>query len=72
MWEIDRTACSERLQELSEYYGRAQALGKLEADESLKSWFEDMAEAVGNISYSNSTYATRKIQAFIKALENIE
>ena len=31
-----------------------------------------MAEAVGNISYSNSTYATRKIQAFIKALEDIE
>jgi WASH complex subunit strumpellin len=31
-----------------------------------------MAESVGNISYSNSTYATRKIQAFIKALEDIE
>jgi WASH complex subunit strumpellin len=47
-------------------------LGKLEADESLMSWFDEMSEAVGNISYSNSTYATRKIQAFIKALEDIE
>jgi WASH complex subunit strumpellin len=72
LWNDDRTACSERLQELSDYYGRAQALGKLEADDSLKSWFEDMSEGVGNISYSNSTYATRKIQAFIKALEDIE
>jgi WASH complex subunit strumpellin len=36
------------------------------------SWFDEMSEAVGNISYSNSTYATRKIQAFIKALEDIE
>ncbi len=47
-------------------------MGKLEADESLMSWFDEMSEAVGNISYSNSTYATRKIQAFIKALEDIE
>ena len=39
LWNTDRTACSERLQELSEYYGRAQALGKLEADDSLKTWF---------------------------------
>lgn len=31
-----------------------------------------MSEAVGNITYSNSTYATRKIHAFIKALEDIE
>lgn len=31
-----------------------------------------MSEAVGKITYSNSTYATRKIQAFIKALEDIE
>jgi hypothetical protein len=31
-----------------------------------------MSEAVGNVSFSNSTYATRKIQAFIKALEDIE
>lgn len=36
------------------------------------SWFEEMSEAVGNVSFSNSTYATRKIQAFIKALEDIE
>lgn len=31
-----------------------------------------MSEAVGKIGYSNSTYATRKIQAFVKALEDIE
>ena len=31
-----------------------------------------MADAIGKISYSNSTYATRKIHAFIKALEDIE
>lgn len=31
-----------------------------------------MSTSVANINYSNSTYATRKIQAFIKALEDIE
>ncbi len=31
-----------------------------------------MSEGIGGLSYSNSTYATRKIQAFIKALEDIE
>jgi hypothetical protein len=29
LWTQDRTACAERLKELSEYFGRAQALGKL-------------------------------------------
>jgi hypothetical protein len=29
LWTLDRTACAERLKELSEYFGRAQALGKL-------------------------------------------
>jgi WASH complex subunit strumpellin len=31
-----------------------------------------MSEAVLNVGFSNSTYASRKIQHFIKALEDIE
>ena len=68
LWSQDRSACAERLQELSEYFGKAQSLGRLEADDSLQNWFHEMSEAIGGLSYSNSTYATRKIQAFIKAL----
>lgn len=39
LWSQDKTACSERLKELSEYFGRSQSLGKIEADDSLKTWF---------------------------------
>ena len=35
-------------------------------------WFSEMAGAVGDVEFSNSTYASRKIQHFIKALEDIE
>lgn len=31
-----------------------------------------MSEAVGSVEFSNSTYASRKIQHFIRALEDIE
>jgi WASH complex subunit strumpellin len=31
-----------------------------------------MADAINNLTYNNSTYAGRKIQTLVKALEDIE
>lgn len=39
LWSEDKDTCSERLKELSDYFGREQSLGKLEADDSLMTWF---------------------------------
>lgn len=36
LWNQDKDTCAEKLKELSDYYGKAITLGKIEADDSLK------------------------------------
>lgn len=72
IWEEDRGLCVERMKELSAYFGSEQSLGKIQSDESFKLWFEEIGKVIEALNYSNSTYASRKIQQLISSLEDIE
>lgn len=60
------------MKELSAYFGNEQSLGKIQSDESFKQWFDEIGKVIEKINFSNSTYASRKIQELISSLEDIE
>ena len=68
IWDEDRNNSKDRMAELSEYFGGARSLGKIEADENFMGWFKEMAENIDGLTYNDSTYAGRKIQRLLKAL----
>lgn len=47
-------------------------MGKIQADEGFRDWFNDMSEAIDSLSFNDETFAGRKIQKLLKALEDIE
>lgn len=65
IWEEDRDLCVERMNELSSYFGSENSLGKIQSDESFKTWFSEIASVISSITFTNSTYASRKIQQVI-------
>jgi WASH complex subunit strumpellin len=60
------------MEELSLYFGGGPGLGKVVPDESYKAWFSEMKIQISNLTFNDSTFAGRKIQQLIKALEDIE
>ena len=60
------------MNELAAYFGSEKVLAKIQADDSFKIWFSEIGEVIESISYTNATYATRKIQQVINSLEDIE
>lgn len=57
------------MEELSEYFGGARALGKIQANDEFRDWFKKIADTLDELTYSDSTSAGRKIQKLIGALE---
>jgi hypothetical protein len=45
------------MDELSEYFGGARALGKIQADDSFRDWFKEMSEAVDSLSFNDENFA---------------
>lgn len=60
------------MKELSAYFGNENSLGKIQSDESFKTWFSEIANVISSINFTNSTYASRKIQQVIESLKDIE
>lgn len=72
IWEEDQALCVERMKELSAYFGNENSLGKIQSDESFKAWFAEIATVISSINFTNSTYASRKIQQVVESLKDIE
>ncbi len=49
------------MEELSEFFGGARSLGKVQPDENFQVWFTEMKTQIGNLTFTDSTYAGRKI-----------
>lgn len=44
MWDEDKATACDRMNELSEYFGGARGLGKVDNDEGLKVWFSELGK----------------------------
>jgi WASH complex subunit strumpellin len=71
-WSSCQDQCAGRMQELAQYFSGAQALTRVERDEHLMAWFEQMAAQIKALDYQNATLAGRKIQQLTTALEEVE
>ena len=71
-WAASQKEASERMLELSEYFSGEKALTRVKKNEKLQSWFKKLSEEIQNLEYTNSTFAGRKIQALMNALEEVE
>eukprot|EP00592_Proboscia_alata_P012894 CAMPEP_0194388630 /NCGR_PEP_ID=MMETSP0174-20130528/99600_1 /TAXON_ID=216777 /ORGANISM="Proboscia alata, Strain PI-D3" /LENGTH=1144 /DNA_ID=CAMNT_0039180103 /DNA_START=303 /DNA_END=3734 /DNA_ORIENTATION=- len=73
-WKEYKSDAMGKMAELSDYYTGKQALTKVIRNEGLVSWFKDMGDEIGSLSYKEVYAAVtgRKIQHCIKALEDVE
>jgi len=71
-WENCKKESVERMTELSEVFSGSKPLTRVEKNESLMAWFQEMAKEIGSLSYENSTSAGRKIVHLIQALEEVQ
>ena len=70
-WLIDKDECSSRLRELSEVFSGEKPLTRVERNENLQAWFDEMALQIDNLNYDDSTSAGRKIIQLIQAMEEV-
>ncbi|OQR75271.1 WASH complex subunit strumpellin-like [Tropilaelaps mercedesae] len=71
-WTALRKESSERLHELSEVYSGSKPLTRIEKNERLQKWFEDIARQVANLTYENPVAISRKIIQLINALKEVQ
>lgn len=72
-WKSSREHVAERMKELSQYFSGNVPLAKIHKDEGLMKWFQSLGEEVLRLEYSKMpTAAGRRVQAVIKALEEVE
>ncbi|XP_065842936.1 WASH complex subunit 5-like isoform X2 [Oscarella lobularis] len=71
-WEEYRREGSERMTELGEVFSGVKPLTRVEKNEHLQAWFNEMASQINSLSYDDSTSAGRKIIQLIQALEEVQ
>ena len=71
-WGELKTDASGRMSELSKYFSGELLLTRVEKNENLQKWFDELSRKVSELDYENSTLAGRKIQLLINALIEVE
>eukprot|EP01100_Stratorugosa_tubuloviscum_P013540 TRINITY_DN682_c0_g1_i1.p1 TRINITY_DN682_c0_g1~~TRINITY_DN682_c0_g1_i1.p1 ORF type:complete len:1155 (-),score=441.79 TRINITY_DN682_c0_g1_i1:57-3521(-) len=71
-WNESKQQAVERMRELGEYYSGEKLLARVQKNEQLQNWFNDIGEKVNSLDYKDSTQAGRKIQQLVNALEEVE
>lgn len=71
-WEAHKKECSERMNEMGEYFTGEKALTRVKRNETLMKWFKDIAQKIDSLDYSDYVLAGRKISQLIQALEQVE
>lgn len=71
-WETLKKECSERMNELGEYFSGEKALTRVKRNETLMKWFQDISKQINGLDFNDSVLAGRKIHQLIQALEQVE
>lgn len=70
-WAADRAETEGMLLELAEYFSGARALTRVEREEELMNYFNNLAAEVRRLDYADAVLAGRKIRQLIKGLEEV-
>ena len=71
IWDEDREACYEFINEISEYFAGNRNWDKGHVDESYATWFKNVAEQINALDYKKSNKTGVKIQNLVQGLEDI-
>jgi WASH complex subunit strumpellin len=71
-WEEYKVEGSERMAELAEVFSGVKPLTRVEKNEHLQAWFNEMASQIKSLNYEESTSAGRKIVQLTQALEEVQ
>ncbi|XP_071441255.1 WASH complex subunit 5 isoform X2 [Hetaerina americana] len=71
-WENYKKESVERMQELSDVFSGAKPLTRVEKNENLRAWFQEMGKHVNSLNHEDSMAAGRKIVQLIQALEEVQ
>lgn len=71
-WSSCKQECVERLQEVAEVFSGAKPLTRVQKNDQLKKWFEQIANEISTLDYDNSTETGRKIIQLIEALQKVQ
>lgn len=70
-WEEFKKEGHERMTELAEVFVGDKPLTRVQKNDHLKSWFEQMSNQIKSLDFCNSTSAGRKIVQLMQALEEV-
>jgi len=71
-WSSCKNECVERLREVSEVFSGTKPLTRIEKNDQLKNWFEQIANEIDTLNYEYSTATGRKIVQLIGALQEVQ
>jgi len=71
-WDEDKNSCCEKMAELADFYSGSTASGKVKADANYQQYFIEIKNQINSLNPNDATFAGRKIQQLIKALEDVE
>nr|XP_018671591.1 WASH complex subunit 5 isoform X1 [Ciona intestinalis] len=71
-WDRCKKEGVERMDELAEVFSGSKPLTRIEKNDQLKSWFEQMSRQISSLDYSDSTSAGRKMVQLMQALEEVQ
>eukprot|EP00039_Didymoeca_costata_P019334 m.337103 g.337103 ORF g.337103 m.337103 type:complete len:1151 (+) comp18047_c0_seq1:185-3637(+) len=71
-WDALRLEGSDRMSELSDVFGGATPLSRVEKNENLQAYFTKLGEQIAALDFTDSTSAGRKIVHLIQALEEVQ
>ncbi|XP_072908939.1 WASH complex subunit 5 [Hemitrygon akajei] len=71
-WESYQKEGSERMTELAEVFSGVKPLTRVEKNENLQAWFQEISKQIASLNYEDSTAAGRKTVQLIQALEEVQ
>ncbi|KAF4520181.1 hypothetical protein B566_EDAN003893 [Ephemera danica] len=71
-WKKFRQESVERMQELSEVFSGSKPLTRVEKNESLQKWFEEIAKQISMLNHEEVASSGRKIVQLVQALEEVQ
>lgn len=67
-WDGDKSVACDNMQRLADYFSGNFPLAKVQPDESYQKWFLQIKEQISSLTFSDSTYAGKKIEQLRKVL----
>ncbi|GAB0089631.1 WASH complex subunit homolog 5 [Sergentomyia squamirostris] len=71
-WENYKFEAGDRIRELSEVFAGAKTLTKIEKNDNLRTWFQDIHQEIGKLDNKAPNVCGRRIVQLIQALEEVQ